>query len=507
MNLQAQQQLIDRPYIERVNVNYETGEITIDWEILSPRVFPYDAEYFEIFWYKEESTGSPNNILIATIDDPSVRTYTFSYDDKVLLFPDMPDPRLTTVSFSVGAGNVTDNVKSLRAYEHYNTQINSVFDSCRFEIILNWHPYKGWQSNHPPYKGFKSYTLMFSREGGAYEKLIETEDTTYNHIVEANIRYSYYIIANRSDNLPATSYFTSKESKMRAAPSYINALSTQYNDDGFAEVSFSIDPAGQTRLFQFSGTSKADFGFVSLASLYILSNDTTLTDTQRRGDTYYYRLEAWHTCMNDFTARSNTVTALWLQVEQNDMSNFLQWKPFTKWKDNGGNDRNARYEIWRKIGDNPEEFIDVVSDPEKDFSDFFSVNDCIEDEMCYWLKAIPNANLPSEYAISNIACIKPEPRIYIPQAFTPEGHVENSHWMPDFTPCIFDNYLRDYLLIIYDRTGAKVFETKNYNDVGWNGKLMNGNHANEGVYVFYLRYVTAVGKTIERRGTLSLIRP
>jgi len=530
INVQAQQQLIDRPYIERVSVDPETGDITIDWNVISPQVNPFDTEGFEIFWYHEEEIGGTlqkTNYCFHTIPDPNARSYTFKHVDLQTMFPELivPDPSFTSVAFSVGAYNNTQNVKSLRSYEHYNTQINSIFDLCKTELRLTWYQYRGWVSNVPPNHGFKSYTLMIIPEGGgAHQQITELfsqRDTSFvikeidNKKLEANKTYSFYIIAERISYpgekiITATSYLTTVKTEMQAPPSYINALNTQYNDDGYVKIKFEIDPDAETRLFQFSGSNKAEYAFVPLATLNIYGNDTILTDIQRRGDTYYYRLDAWHTCMHEFTTNSNTVTALWLSVEQEDMANSLQWKPFTKWKNNSsGNNIDARYEIWRKIGDGPEEYIDVVFDPDKTiFKDPFKDIGCIEDEMCYWLKAVPRApNSSAEYAISNVVCIKPEPRIFIPQAFTPDGFVENSRWIPTFEPCIFDSYLKDFLLIVYDRTGAKVFETKNYNDEGWNGKLLNGKPANEGVYVYTLRYVTSIGRVIERVGTLSLIRP
>ena len=84
----------------------------------------------------------------------------------------------------------------------------------------------------------------------------------------------------------------------------------------------------------------------------------------------------------------------------------------------------------------------------------------------------------------------------------------NTHWKVDFTPCISEAYFKEFLIIIYDRTGAKVFEKRGYDQHwdGWNGKLMSGKPANEGVYVYNIRYITSVGRLIERRGTLSLLR-
>jgi len=62
------------------------------------------------------------------------------------------------------------------------------------------------------------------------------------------------------------------------------------------------------------------------------------------------------------------------------------------------------------------------------------------------------------------------------------------------------------MFIAYDRNGAKVFETKDVN-AGWNGQLLNGKPANEGVYTYYLKFRTEMGRLIEKTGTFALLLP
>jgi hypothetical protein len=313
--------------------------------------------------------------------------------------------------------------------------------------------------------------------------------------VQPNKKYTYYIIAERSDGLKATSYRTVRRTDMLASPEFINAVSTEYNDDGFAEVRFKIDPAAETHLYEFVGTSNYDYAFVHLSNYDVFGNDTTLVDMQIRETTFYYLLRAWHICINDYTKISNMATALWLTVKQTEQVNTLHWLPFMKWTD----DRSSKYELYRQIGDNLPEIIGIAYDnfAEDDLTDI-----SIDGEICYWVKAVPSsAYSPDEYAVSNKFCIKPEPIVYIPQAIILTGLGENAIFKPKFTPINPE----EYLLIVYDRTGAKVFETKNP-DEGWDGKLMkNGKTANEAVYAYYMRYKTSVGRIVEKKGTFVLI--
>ena len=73
----------------------------------------------------------------------------------------------------------------------------------------------------------------------------------------------------------------------------------------------------------------------------------------------------------------------------------------------------------------------------------------------------------------------------------------------EFKP-FFSYSPEEYVIYINDRTGAKVFEAKDEN-MGWDGRLMNGKPANEGVYTYYLKYTTKLGRFVQKTGTFVLI--
>ena len=486
----AQQVLLDRPILEKVSVDPQTGDITIVWNMETPPKSPYDIEEFVLFWH--ETYPSSTNHPFDTIPNPSARSYTFDYDVMAQKYPNMPDPRKTSVPFSVGAENRTLGLKSLRSYEDYNVQVTSKYDSCRAEIRLNWHPYKGWESNTTPNIPLDSYRVMLISESGGPDEIIKTLDRDTFLIVtnvDENKKYSFYIEARQKDGrMISTSYQTTIETAMPIHPSEVIAEGTRYNSDGLAEISFKLDPAAETYSYEFSGSSNG-LTFISLGA-YNIHNDTTLTDIQIREQTHYYKLEAWHVCKNRYTASSNTATALWLKLKQEGQVNLLQWDPYQDW---GG---DVRYELHRQIGDEPEE----IFYPAIYRDDLSGVE--ISGDVCYWLTARPASPTSSgQMAISNTVCIKPESDIYIPKAFTPNGDGLNDEWKP-----FFSYPPQNYLLILTDRIGAKVFETKNPEEA-WNGQLMNGKPASEGVYVYFLRFETAMGRIVEKRGTFSLILP
>jgi len=493
----------DRPFIDVLSIDPLSGLITITWDM--PETHDpsrIDPDKFVLYWY-EVTSGGPTYPAFDTVSS-SLRTKTYNYDDLVLKFPNMPDPRKTSVPLTVAAlqGKPPNEISTLRAIPHHNIQVNSKYDSCRAEISLNWHRYRIWQKNTRPFKELKGYSVMRIPEaGGPHEeiKTLHESDTSYVISgVKENDKYTFYIKAIRDDLVETTSFRTIRETKMPIPPKFVTAVGTEYNSDGVAEVSFKIDPSAETYDYEFLGSSNYNYSFVSLGTLNIHS-DVVLNDIQTRERTYYYKLEAWHICKNRYTANSNMATALWLTLKQEGPVNLLFWEPYVDW---GG---DARYDVYRKIGDHSEEIIDTVTDPETtDYKDNLS-DVYIDGDICYWVIAKPvSPNLPGqqEHAFSNSVCIKPESNIFIPQAFTPNVAGINSEFKP-----FFSYPPEEYLFVIYDRTGMKQFEIKDDSDIGWNGQLLNGKPASEGVYVYYIRFRTAMGRLVEKRGTFSLILP
>ena len=513
--LQSQQvDTPETPIIDFVTVDPITGHVTITWS-MPPTVPPSpEAEEYVIYWFERHPQGeddlSPVSRPFATINDPTVFTYTFDYDTLMAREPMMPDPRKTSVGYVVAAINRSRPdglvLTSNEAFRHHSMQLTNIYDSCRSEIMLRWFPYQGWRAYDEPFRPFEKYRIMYISEDSAMPGIelgtrTHWTDTTFLiENVEVNKLHTFYIEAVRSvDGVISQSFASERRTDMPTMPSQVTALSTIYNSDGHAEISFRLDPNPEitgARKYLFSGSSNPASAPVPIAEYYIL-NDTSLTDPQRQRRTFYYKLDAMHICQGrPHEASSNTATAIWLSIQQNGLKNNLRWDNYLEW-DNS----DARYEIYRKIGDDGlEQVVETVTQPQLTtfLDDLTGLG--IEEITCYWIRATPTARPYSdEYGLSNIVCIKPESEIRIPTAFIPASSGLNAEYKPTFT---FPP--EEYLFLIYDRNGALVFETRNHED-GWNGKLRNGNTANEGVYTYFIRFKTAVGKVVEKRGTLMLL--
>ena len=90
--------------------------------------------------------------------------------------------------------------------------------------------------------------------------------------------------------------------------------------------------------------------------------------------------------------------------------------------------------------------------------------------------------------------------LFVPNIFSPNDDNVNDELCVYGTHCIE----KDYLFVIYDRWGEKVFETNDKNKC-WDGKY-NGKLMNNATFVYYLKGIKYDGSGIEKRGNINLIK-
>jgi len=95
--------------------------------------------------------------------------------------------------------------------------------------------------------------------------------------------------------------------------------------------------------------------------------------------------------------------------------------------------------------------------------------------------------------------IKPQPKIFAPNSFTPDGNGINDFFTPKYNDIKQVLYLQ-----IYNRWGQMMFDGRN-KDSAWDGRT-NGEDAPAGTYFYELHYVDAVGRNGLFTGQVNLIR-
>lgn len=94
--------------------------------------------------------------------------------------------------------------------------------------------------------------------------------------------------------------------------------------------------------------------------------------------------------------------------------------------------------------------------------------------------------------------------LYVPNTFSPNNDGMNDYFFPDSKSSFTIQSLR-----IYNRWGQKVFENTNFPTnsytSGWNGKY-NNKDQNADVYIYILQFACADGKTVVKKGNVTLLR-
>ncbi|MBE9510292.1 MAG: gliding motility-associated C-terminal domain-containing protein, partial [Bacteroidetes bacterium] len=330
---------------------------------------------------------------------------------------------------------------------------------------------------------------------------ISFTDTT----IEAYVNYCYYIQANHKNGLTSTSNKVCKYTQMPRIPGFINAdYATINSENDEISLSFTIDPVSEIYYYKLLRTDDPNGIYDTIAD-FADHHSEKLTFTDKPEDLFspfYYRLAAINTC-NRIIVRSNIASTMILTVNNEDALNYLTWTPNIGWK--GGVEK---YEVYRKTTGNPSELIATVGAGDTSYADDVKLDSLnlktYDLKFCYFIKAFEGQDNPHGIrGISTTAvnCIVLQSKIFIPNAFTPNGDGKNDSWFPklSFTPAT-------YHLIIKNRWGNIIFESKDPYE-SWDGSYMGGTIVQEGTYIYFLRITTGEGKEILRKGFINVIFP
>ena len=106
--------------------------------------------------------------------------------------------------------------------------------------------------------------------------------------------------------------------------------------------------------------------------------------------------------------------------------------------------------------------------------------------------------------------VLPEPEIYVPNSFTPNGDFTNPYFLP-----YMNESIKQFKIRIYNRWGEKVYEFEGDNDPGsnkggWDG-YFNDDLCQEGLYIYILQYSTICNEKefiypLRKKGWVYLLR-
>ncbi len=408
---------------------------------------------------------------------------------------------------TAGEGATTMTVASTRegfdpsplAPFHTTTFLAIRYDSCEKKMELNWTPYQGWGDD------LVRYDVYASVDNGAYG-LIDQTDNDVHHTVHSNIadnrRYCYFVKAIRNDGNGSFSNVACKLVRHPLHPSWIDAEQASAIGSDQISLKFYIEESGEVTTFQLFRATGPGKPFIEHEIFTdvdgpVLSYTDNVVSTDKQ---YLYKLYSLDVCYNPVIA-SNITGNILLQANAVALQAFLAWTPYTDYEAGV-----KSYHIYRITNVGEHQLIYVVNAPDTSFIDnldFITGSD-IEDEIYYYVIAEENdwiTHGDKGFSESNVSCITVTPKILMPNAFTPNDDGNNDIIKPllTFIP-------EKYVFQVFDRWGAKIFETMNP-DEGWDGSVSGKGKATEGAYIYYILLTTTRGIEVEQRGEITVFYP
>lgn len=466
----------ESPLFTGVTVNPSTGYIDMTWlSSTSPDVAGYVVYQYD--------TLKNEGYYIDTIFNPATLSYSAF----------RPKTAYESESYVIAAFDNSGNISPL------SNRLNTIYsiamlDSCNKRINLAWNKYPS-----VPYR-VTGYDILISENGGAFVASGHVDANTRSFTIESftsGSSYCYLIRAVLENSHLSLSSKPCLTARFKVTPRWINADYATVTGTSEIALSFTVDPATETDLYLLEKKIGDQANFSQIAM--IRTQLGTITYTDKNADTQmenFYRLSALNICEVKVIA-SNIASNIRLTNQVIDDRIELKWNNYHNWL--GG---IANYRLFMKSGNGFNEYADLEA---TDTTYVIPVSDIISSaasgNICFLITASEDSN---PYGItgessSNESCYEISETITVPNLFTPDGDTKNDLFRPvlTFIPV-------DYHLIISDRQGRIVFDTRNFYD-SWNG-TEKGTSLPQGVYIWTLRVKTLSGKNISRTGTITIYR-
>jgi len=385
--------------------------------------------------------------------------------------------------------------------EHRTIYLILENDICNNSINLNWTHYVGFASN------LLKYEIWVKQNAHEYilHDITSAETQTYQYSsLNDTTDYCFFVKAVNTDNIKTSSSNISCERVVfpnQPDVAYLRYVSVVNNNDAIKLAMFVDSPQLATSYkVQRKKTDDADFSTIvtitaTSNSEFVYYDNDVLTEKY----SYEYRFIVLDSCYNE-AITSNIAQTILLEGEQGVelFSNILRWNDYFGWEN-----AMEKYDIYR-IEVKTLLPLNIAQVPAGilEYTDIFSNEAIMSDRTVKYfaeaLELFENSYGYRDSARSNILSIEQPPRLYVANAFAPEG--ENRIFKPYGSFIAPDNYF----FAVYNRMGLKVFSTTNIEE-GWDGKY-KGNIVPGGTHVYYIRLYFFDGQLFEKRGIVTVVR-
>ncbi len=462
------------PLFNMVTVNQLTGNTELSWS-LSPSP---DVAGYVVYLYQ-----NGEGYAIDTIYNPAATSFTLY----------RPGSSYFSESFVIAAIDNSGNISPL-SNELHTIFTETQIDTCNKKLIVKWNKYASL-----PVK-VTGYAVFGSVNGSNFTMTGQVSEDKSNFVIDDFIidtEYCFIVKAILENGQVSVSNKSCLIAKMQRPPIWINADYATITPPDAISLSFTIDPSSEINLFKLERRSGASGVFQQIAQLLTYVESVTYTDKEADLNIVNnYRLSAINNC-NVPVVSSNLCSNMVLTAQGTGNDIRLIWNQYRNW-----NGSVASYRLFIDTGNGfnekaviqPSDTVFIVSIPEVMY-------DLTSGKVCFYISASEASNpfgITGE-SRSNETCFVIEEKITVPNVFTPDGDLINDLFRPvlTFTPS-------EYYLVITDRQGRILFETRDFTE-SWDG-LQNGNPYPQGVCLWFLKVRTPLGRSISKTGTLTIYK-
>jgi gliding motility-associated-like protein len=466
------------------------GNVTITWLPI------IDDTIKEYIIYRQDQPGGNWNVINTVSGNET------SYIDG------NSAANIHSVSYRVAAMDGCDNIGLGGFTNPYSTMFlkEISFSYCDIHIQLNWTPNDNLT---PPVTAYKIYKINTSLSTADY--IDQTTDTTftYSYPFESDSTYCFFIRAYNDSGKSSSSSVQCFRANRPPQPDTLNfeTASVDTANNTFIELSFLVDTAifgTKAVIYRKESVSDTFMPIDTVRDIAQLNNPLISyfdNDVSPAETSYYYKIAILDSCNNESWLPPNEIRTIYLRGMLRDNNiNWLYWNAFETLTG-----QVTAYELYRKI-DGIVDTVIILPPSSLDYEDDISSFAQSAGRFSYLVRAdiflyAPDLKRKIVYSFSNEAFLTQRANLFVPNAFTPNGDGTNDTFKP---VNYFTDQTGDYLLLIYNRWGQKIFET---NDIlkPWKGDYQ-GNPSPNGVYIYYISYISIEGLNIQKHGTVTLLR-
>ena len=481
----------NRANLYYASVDTATGFVDLQWQASSsPDRFGYLIAYFEDFTRTDTVFGG--NTL----------SYTYTaFQINGLLQSETLSVAPFDSCFDAANGWYNQSADDLR----FKTMFfdTAGFDRCGGKLFLKW------AKAEPPFRtgvrnlsGYKVYRKS-AEEGSVLLATLSPTDTAFvDSTLRQGVKYTY--VVSPFDDVNGFEALSNKvviDLAEKTKPAYLYISSVQNDHEtGDNVVHLFADSTSEARSYGVLRSMQPDEAFIEIFRVSEnLKESMELIDDFNAADqgSFYYQVVAYDLCDEELS-RSQIVQSLYIDGEKNvrDLINTVYWSTYQGY-DTAGTEV-ASYDLYRVIDGRDDELLFSGLAPNSFVDEIVSIP-YLSGDLCYYVQAPETSGNVfgfTEVSRSNLRCFNYPPRVFIPNAFTPDNDGRNDVFLP------YVNYIdpTNYRLNIYDRMGRLVFSTQDPAS-GWNGDGLQG-----GVYAYSLTLSNAFDEAIEYTGSVLMIK-